>query len=606
MIKLSDYVVRFLYDAGVRRIFMLTGGGCMHLVDSVGRQPGLDYVCCLHEQAVAFATQAHAEYTSSLSAALVTTGPGGTNAITGLAAAWLDSSPCIFISGQVKRADLLTTRGVRSMGPQEVDIVSVVTPLTKYAKTLLEPNDVRYELERAIHLSLTGRRGPVWLDIPLDVQAQMIDENSLRGFTPPPRQPPPSLDSQVSAAVDLLRQAKRPVLFIGNGARTAHTQGLVKKAADLLKIPVLLTWKSMDMFPEDYPWFAGRPGSVASRASNFTQQNADCIIVVGARLDMPQTAFSHKNFARAAKKVIVDVDPLEMAKFEMPIDVPIIADAADFLSALIDQAAAVALPDSSDWVAKTKDWAGKYPVILPEYWEQNPGFVDLYALVDVLSDLCTSEDVLAPGSSGACSDVFLQCFRMKEGQRVVNSPSLGAMGTGLPGSIGTCLASGGRRTICVNGDGGFQLNIQDLETVRRLSLPIKYFVLCNGTYASIMATQRNYFEGRMVGSDPSSHLTLPDIRRVAEAYGIPSREILDHTNLRESVQAVLDAPGPVVCAVHVSSSQIVAPRATSSARPDGTIVSLPMEDMAPRLPRDEFRANMLWDETEIQADPNES
>lgn len=599
MIKLSDYVVRFLTEAGVTRIFMLTGGGCMHLVDSVGRQPGLEYVCCLHEQAVAFAAQAHAEFTGGPAAALVTTGPGGTNAVTGLAAAWLDSTPCVFISGQVKRADLLTSRGVRSMGPQEVDIVSVVKPLTKYAKTLVEPNDVRYELEHALHLATTGRRGPVWLDIPLDVQAQMIDENTLRGFTPQPSLRTAEVRDKVSSAVSLLKQAKRPVLFIGNGARMAHNQGLVRKVADLLRIPVLLTWKSMDMLSEDYPWFAGRPGSVASRGANFTQQNSDCILVVGARLDMPQIAFSHENFARAARKVIVDVDPREIAKFTMPIDVPVVADAADFLSELIDQIAAVRLPDVSEWVTKTKEWAAKYPVVLPEYREQSPGFVNLYVLVDVLSDLCTTEDVLAPGSSGACSDIFLQCFRMKEGQRVVNSPSLGAMGTGLPGSIGTCLASGRRRTICVNGDGGFQLNIQDLETVRRLKIPVKFFVLCNGTYASIMTTQRNYFQGRMVGSDPSSHLTLPDILRVAEAYNIRSCEILDHTDIREKVQAVLDSAGPVICAVKVSSDQATAPRATSSARPDGTIVSLPMEDMAPRLPREEFRANLLWDEADI-------
>lgn len=570
----------------------------MHLADSVGRQPGLEYVCCLHEQAVAFATQAHAEFTGRLAAALVTTGPGGTNAITGLAAAWLDSSPCIFISGQVKRADLLTRRGVRSMGPQELDIVSVVRPLTKYARTIVDPNEVRYELERAVYLANAGRRGPVWLDVPLDVQAQTIDERTLRGFTPEPEQKKADLEQNVSLAINLLKQAQRPVLFVGNGARMAHQEGLVQKIADQLKIPVLLTWKSMDMLPQEYPWFAGRPGSVASRAANFTQQNADCIIIVGARLDMPQTAFSHKNFARAAKKVLVDVDPLEIAKFEMPIDVPITADATDFLSELLDQLTGIRLPDVSVWVAKTKEWAAKYPVILPEYWHQNPGVVNLYILTDILSDLCTAEDVLAPGSSGACSDIFLQCFRMKGGQRVVNSPSLGAMGTGLPGSIGTCLASGRRRTICVNGDGGFQLNIQDLETVRRLNLPIKYFILCNGTYASIMATQRNYFEGRMVGSDPSSHLTLPDIRKVAEAYGIESCQIQDHTNIRDRVQAVLNHPGPIVCAVNVSSDQVTAPRATSSVRPDGTIVSLPMEDMAPRLPRDVFLSEMIVSPTE--------
>jgi len=593
LIKLSDYVIRFLNEAGMHRIFMLTGGGCMHLVDSVGRQPGLEYVCCLHEQAVAFATHAHAEYTGSLSAALVTTGPGGTNSITGLAAAWIDSTPCIFLSGQVKRADLLTNRGVRSMGPQEVDIVSIVKPVTKYAKTLLEPNDVRYELERALHLANSGRRGPVWLDVPLDVQAQMVDESSLRGFTPDAVVEKADLREKVSVAIDLLKQAQRPVLVIGNGARGAHNRGLIRSLADRLKIPVLLTWKSMDMLPEEYPWFAGRPGSVASRGANFTQQNSDFILVIGARLDMPQTAFSHHNFARAAKKVFVDVDPLEIAKFEMRIDVPVVADAADFISEFWDQLENASLPAVDSWVNKTKEWARKYPVVLPEYSQQDTGFVNLYVLTDVLSDLCTGDDVLAPGSSGACSDIFLQCFRLKEGQRVVNSPSLGAMGTGLPGSIGTCLASGRRRTVCVNGDGGFQLNIQDLETVRRLNLPIKYFILCNGTYASIMATQRNYFKGRMVGSDPSSHLTLPDILKVAEAYGIQTRQIHDHSDIRNRVQSVLDLPGPVICAVNVSSDQITAPRATSSVRADGTIVSLPMEDMAPRLPREVFLSEML-------------
>lgn len=592
MIRLSDYVVRFLTERGVRRIFMLTGGGCMYLVDSVGRQPGLEYVCCLHEQAVAFAAHAHAEYTGELAAALVTTGPGGTNTMTGLAAAWLDSTPVIFISGQVKRADLLTRHHVRSMGPQEVDIVSVVKPLTKYAKTLHNPQDVRYELEQAVHLATTGRRGPVWLDIPLDVQAQTIDETALRSFTPEPASPPAALPKQVMAALELLQQAERPVLFVGNGARVAHNQGLVRQLADALKIPVLLTWKSMDMLPEEYPWFAGRPGSVGSRAANFTQQNADWILVVGARLDLPQIAFSHKNFARAARKVLVDVDPQEIAKFEMPIDVPVVADAADFLRETLRQLQGVRLPNASAWVAKTRDWAARYPVILPEYWQKS-GHVDLYVLVDVLSDLCTAEDVLAPGSSGACSDIFLQCFRMKEGQRVVNSPSLGAMGTGLPGSIGTCLASGRRRTICVNGDGGFQLNIQELETVRRLNLPTKYFILCNGTYASIMASQRNHFEGRMVGSDPSSHLTLPDVRKVAQAYGIATDEIASHDGIREKIQAVLERPGPVVCAVNVSSDQVTAPRATSFARPDGTIVSLPMEDMAPRLPREVLLSEMI-------------
>ncbi len=593
MIKLSDYVVRFLHDAGIERIFMLTGGGCMHLVDSVGRQPGLAYVCCLHEQAAAFASHAHAEYGSKPSAALVTTGPGGTNAITGLAAAWLDSTPCIFISGQVKRADLLTGRGVRSMGPQELDIVPVVTPLTKYAKTIVDPLEVRYELEKALHLATTGRRGPVWLDIPLDVQAKIVNESDLHGFEPETElQDSPRIQGEVSQAIQLLKSAERPVLFIGNGARLAHLEGLIERLVKQLKIPTLLTWKAMDMLPENHPYFAGRPGSVAGRGANFTQQNADWLLVIGARLDMPQLAFSHKNFARAAKKILVDVDSNELAKFDMRTDIAINADAKEFVTEMVAQLKAIQLPDTSVWTRRAAHWKAKYPVIVPEYWQERD-FVNTYVLVDVLSDVCTAEDVFAPGSSGACSDIFLQCFRLKQGQRVVNSPSLGAMGTGLPGAIGTCLASGRRRTISIIGDGGFQLNIQDLETVRRLNLPIKYFILCNGNYASIIASQCNHFEGRLVGSDPSSQLTLPDVRKVAEAYGLSSFEIKTHANIKSEVQRVLDHPGPIVCAVNVSSDQVTAPRATSKMLPDGTIVSLPMEDLAPRLPREEFLANMI-------------
>lgn len=594
MIKLSDYLTQYLTDRGIRHVFMLTGGGSMHLVDSVGRQKGMEYICCLHEQAAAFAAQAYAEYSGGLSAALVTTGPGGTNTVTGLAAAWLDSTACVFVSGQVKRADLLASRGVRSMGPQELDIVSVVAPLTKYAKTLIEPNDVRYELEKAVYCATTGRRGPVWLDVPLDVQAAMVDERCLRGFAPGPA---PSRDREikqsVAKAVELLKSAKRPVLFVGNGARQSHRDGLVEELVNTLKIPTLLTWKAMDMLPDDHSYFAGRPGAIASRGANFTQQNADWIMVLGARLDMPQIAFSHRNFARAAKKILVDIDAHEIGKFDMDIDVPVHADVRDFLQELLTQLKDIALPSAAAWTKRAKDWLTQYPVILPEYWKLENGYVNTYVLIDVLSELCTPEDVLSPGSSGACSDIFLQCFRLRLGQRVVNAPSLGAMGTGLPGTIGTCLASGKRRTICVNGDGGFQLNIQDLETVKRLKLPVKYFILCNGAYASIIGAQRSHFHGHLVGSDPSSHLTLPDVRKVAEAYGIKTMEIRDQKNIREEVAEVLAYDGPVVCAVHISPDQPTLPRATASTRADGTIVSLPMEDMAPQLPRDEFHSNMM-------------
>jgi acetolactate synthase I/II/III large subunit len=590
--KLSDYVMEFVASQGVKHIFMLTGGGCMHLVDSVGRTPGLEYVCPLHEQACAFAAEAYAEVTNGLGVVLVTTGPGGTNAVTGVAAAWLESASVLVISGQAKRADLIGDTGVRSMGQQEVAIVPVVTPITKYAVTVLEPESIRFHLEKAVWLATHGRRGPVWIDIPLDVQAAMIDETSLRGFEPPAEIRSAELEQQVAAAIDLLNRAERPVLYIGNGAREAHNAGILGEVIERLKAPVLLTWKAADMLSESDPYYAGRPGAIGQRGANFTQQNADCIVILGARLDLPSTAFNHENFARAATRIMVDVDPSELGKMKMRLHVAVCADVMDFLSEFLGQSDHLQARDRNCWLQRVRDWNARYPVVLPEYWKLE-GAVNPYVLIDVLSDETTGDDILIPGSSGPCSDIFMQAFRVKSGQRIANAPGLGAMGTGLPGTVGGCLASGRRRTICVNGDGGFQLNIQELETVRRLNLPIKYFILCNGGYASIMTTQRNYFQGRYVGSEPSSHLTLPNVLRVAEAYGIATAHIPDHRGIRERVREVLAHEGPIVCAVDVPPDQPTAPRVTSSVRPDGRIVSKPMEDMWPFLSREEFRANMM-------------
>ena len=611
--------MEFVAAQGVRHIFMLTGGGCMHLTDSLGRNPDIDFVCCLHEQACAFAAEAYAEYTNQLGVALVTTGPGGTNAVTGVADAWLESASCLFISGQAKRADLIGSSGVRSMGPQEVDIVSIVRPIVKYAKTILDPERIRYELEKAVYLATHGRRGPVWIDIPLDVQAAGIDQDRLRGFDPAAA----ALDcvsgtiasssagssqceshvrsrgagthrltDQVTQAIDSLNASERPVLFVGNGARSAHMRGLLSELIDTLRIPVLTTWKMIDAIPEDCEFYAGRPGAVGQRGANFTQQNSDCTLIIGARLDRPQTAFSHANFARCATKILVDIDPAEIAKFDMHIDVPVCADALDFVPEILRPSNKLVNRDRHCWLKRAKEWKRQYPVVLPEYW-QGKDAVSTYVLIDVLSDELTSEDVIAPGSSGPCSEITMQAFRVKHGQRIVNSNSLGAMGTGLPAAIGACLASGRRRTVCVNGDGGFQLNIQELETVRRLNLPIKFFILCNGAYRSIVSTQQNYFQGRLTGCDPSSGVTLPDIIRVAAAYGLPIHQIHDHNDIRNQVRAVLERPGPVVCAVDVAPDERTAPRVTSMTRADGSIVSKPMEDMWPFLGRDEFHSNMI-------------
>ena len=602
-IKLSDYVVKFIETQGVKHVFMLVGGGAMHLVDSIGKSRKIDYVCNLHEQAASIAAEAYGQYANKIEVALVTTGPGGTNTITGVAGAWLESTACLFISGQVKRADLMKGKGVRQMGPQELDIVSIVSPITKYAVIIMEPESIRYHLEKAVYLAKTGRRGPVWIDIPLDVQASMIDESVLKGFIP--GKEGLGLDSgskrdllkkKVRKVIDILNKAERPVIFAGNGIRLGDAIPEFKELIKILNIPVLTTWKSIDFLPESHELYMGRPGVVGQRGANFTQQNSDCLLIIGARLDLPQTAFNHKNFAREAKKIMVDIDQSEIKKMQMPIEVPIVADAKDFLKEMLAQLRKQKEKIKSQkyawWLAKCKAWQKKYPVILPEYWLEK-GHVNTYVLMDVLSDMLEASDVIVPGSSGPASEIFMQSFRVKAGQRIFNTSGLGSMGFGLPATIGACLASGGKRVICVNGDGGFQLNIQDLETIRRLNLPIKFFILNNKGYSSIVTTQRNYFASHFVGSTASSGLTLPDIRRVAFAYGIKSMLISNHALIKQKVRKALSLKGPVICEVIVSQSQMTAPRVSSMIKPNGTMVSKPMEDMYPFLDSDQFRREMI-------------
>ena len=595
--KLSDYVVDFVARQGVKQVFLLTGGGAMHLNDSLGREPRLQYICNLHEQGCAIAADAYGQYTNNLGVAMVTTGPGSTNTLTGVAAAWLDSTPCLFISGQVKRADMVGARGVRQMGFQEINIVRIVSGITKYAVTVTEPETIRYHLEKAVYLARHGRPGPVWVDVPLDVQAAMIDETTLRAFDPSEvvirTDSPDTINKKVEQTIAFLNRAERPVILAGNGVRLAKALPEFRQLVERLRIPVLLTWKAADFLAETHPLFCGRPGASGQRGANFTQQNSDFILTIGARLDYGQLAYNHKNFARAARKVTVDADAAELGKMQTAIDVTACCDAGAFLRALLARVGKVSPNDNClAWLARCREWQARYPVFLPEYWNETDG-VNQYALTEVLSEEMTGEDLLVPGSSGACSELTCQAFKIKDGQRMLNSQGLGSMGFGVPAALGACVASGGRRTICIEGDGGFQMNLQELEAVRRLNLPIKFFVLNNGGYASIAATQRNYFDSRFVGCGPSSGLTLPDTCKIAVAYGLAATEISGPADVRERVRWVLERPGPVVCGVKISSKQATAPRVTSKQRADGTMVTAPMEDMWPFLDRQEFQANML-------------
>ncbi len=604
--KLSDYVFQFIADKGVKHVFMLPGGGAMHLNDSVGRIPGVEYVCTLHEQAATIAAEAYARVTNNLGVALVTTGPGGTNAITGVAGAWLESTPCLIISGQVKRSDMKGDLAVRQVGPQELDIVSIVKSITKYAVTVTDPLTIRYHLEKAVALAISGRKGPVWIDIPLDVQAASINPDELNAYIPEEKKADeiesPVLLNQIRESIELINQAERPVLLIGNGVRLADAQDILLELIDRLGIPVLTTWMGIDLVSDDSPLFFGKPGTVASRSANFIVQNSDLLISIGARLDFAVTGFDQTKFARAAQKIIVDIDAGEIAKLKMNIDVPVCSDAKIFIQELLNNFNLIKSNTHEEWLTRCKDWKLKYPVVLTEYWEQK-NLVNSYVFASVLADELRKDDLLIPGSSGAAIDIFWLAVRVQKGQRLFSTGGLGAMGFGIPASIGGCLASGRKRTITIEGDGSFQLNIQELETVARLNLPIKYFVINNGGYASIRSSQRNHFNGHLVGCNPSSGLTLPDTIKIANAYGINSRRITDHISLRDTIREVLQMPGPVICEIMADPDRPIGPRVSSHVREDGSMVSRPLEDLWPFLERDELFANMLipiLSESELQ------
>mgnify|MGYP003806432975 CR=1 FL=1 len=591
--KLSDYVFQFVSRQDVKCVFMLPGGGCMHLVDSLGKS-GLEYICCLHEQSAAIAADAYSQYTGNFGVALVTTGPGGTNAITGVVGSWIDSVPVLILSGQVKRSDMIGKSGVRQMGVQEVDIVSMVKPVTKYAVTVLEPTEIGYHLAKAVHIARTGRPGPVWVDIPLDVQGATIEERNLREFEVGgfPDGQDEKLDSLVEASIRLLNDAERPVILAGNGIRLAKAIPDFLNLVEFLRVPVLTTWKAIDFLPEEHEFFAGRPGSVGQRGANFALQNSDLFVSIGARLDLAQVGFNYSRFAPGAKKIVVDIDPAELAKLKMNIDVLVCGDAGIFLKELAKQKDRITSRDRSKWLERCREWKRKYPVVLPEYYKQE-NYVNTYVFVDILSELMAESDILIPGSSGSCSEITMQSFKVKKGQRIFNNPGLGAMGFGLPASIGACLASGRKRTINIIGDGGLQHNIQELETVVRLRLPIKIFVLNNNGYASIRNTQRTYFRGHLVGCDPSSGLTLPDTCKIASAYGIKNTRILNHKNIKKKIKEVLEIEGPVICELMINPDLQTAPRIVSEVEQDGSIASKPLEDMWPFLDREELKRNLL-------------
>jgi len=597
--RVADYIFEFIAKQGIQDVFFLPGGGAMHLNNGLYRQKKIRSVSMLHEQGAAIAAEAYARTSNKFGVCLVTSGPGATNAMTGLAGAWFESTPVMFFSGQVKRADLKGDSGLRQLGSQELDIVSIVTSITKYAMCVHDPIHIRYELEKALYIMQFGRKGPVWLDIPLDVQATKIDPSTLKGFNPTDLLPTeiqlvPSIKPEsIKQIVQLLKESRRPVLLVGNGI---HSSGAESELLDLIKhlqIPTLTTWIAADLLEYSNPLFFGRPGTAASRGANFTVQNADFLLAIGCRMDFSITGFDRTQFARGAKVVVVDVDLAEIVKLGSLPDIAIHADAGDFIrkiSTAIDSQNS-SIKTCKTWIEKCSAWKEKYPVVLQEYRDQK-GFVNTYVFTETLCEELDEGDIIVPGSSGASLDTFWLSAKLKKGQRSLPTGGLGSMGYGLPAAIGGCLGSGCKRTISVDGDGGFVMNIQEIEVAQRLRLPIKYFVLNNNGYASIRASQGGYFK-ETIGCDPSSGLTLPSIGKLAEAFGVTYMKIGNQSDLRAAIRAALDAKGVVVCEILVQPDQPIGPRASSKIKSDGSMVSTPLEDLFPFLDREELKSNML-------------
>ncbi len=592
--RLADYVFELVAAQGVRAVFLVPGGGSMYLVDALGQNPEIEFVPTHHEQAAAIAAEAYARVTGGLGCALVSTGPGGTNAITAVAGSWIESVPLLIISGQVKRSDLMGTSGVRQMGVQEVDIVSVVKPITKYAVTIRDASTIRYEFEKAVYLATSGRKGPVWLDIPLDVQVARIDPESLTGFEAPAKEAAGDLAAEASAILTLLAGAERPLVLAGHGVRLAGAAAEFQEFYEALGIPVLTTWNAMDLIPAAHPLSVGKPGVVALRGANFAVQNSDLILVIGARLDNLVTAYNPVKFGRCARKIIVDVDPAELRKFsaEMAIVQKVTADARDFLRAMLAQRESFPRTDRTAWLARCKEWKDRYPVNDGKPFPKS-GVISHYHLTQVLMDQIPENTMISTGTAGLGIEIFYTGFATKPDQRIFLNTGLGAMGYGLPTMVGCGIAIGKAPYVAVETDGSLMMNLQELQTIRALDLPIKLFLINNRGYASIRNTQRYYFAGRYVGTGPEARLGFPDFLAIAAAHGIAAMRIDDAAQLEEGVRQALAQRGPLLIDVHVQTDEALWPKSMALPQEDGSMRSMPLEDMSPLLPREEFRRNML-------------
>lgn len=600
--RLADYVADFLVEHGVTDCFSVVGGGAMHLNDALGHKEGLKVTYNHHEQACAIAAEAYARLDNRIAAVCVTTGPGGTNALTGVVGGWLDSIPMFIISGQVRYdttaryALKYTGEPLRAMGDQEYDIVKSVEHMTKYAVMIEDPMQIRYALEKAWHLATTGRPGPVWIDIPVNYQGGYIETDDLMGYDPTDddsKLPPEVPEDVIATVLEKIKKAKRPVFHAGYGIRLSGGYEMFRKVAEKLNIPIVTYWNAVDLIEDENPLYCGRAGNMGDRPGNWAIQNADLILAIGTRISIRQVGYNWKTWARAAEVIMVDIDQAELKKPTLHVEMPIWADAKDFLTKM-NEALSSKLRMDDEWLATCQRWKKEYPAVQPRQWEENGTTANVYAFVRYLSSRLP-ENSLTAVSNGACCVVGNQAYVIQKGSRMANNSAIASMGYGLPAAIGTCIGGGRRNTICLEGDGSIMMNLQELQTVLTNKLPIKIFLINNNGYHSIRLTQNNLFGNHTkVGiGEESGDLSFPEFEKIATAFGYPYYSAHSNKQMKEVVDKVLELDGPVFCEIFTDTKQVWEPKSSTKRLEDGTLVSPPLEDLAPFLPREELEKQMF-------------
>ncbi len=602
--RVAEYIAELLADHGIEHVFMVTGGGAMHLNDALGREPRLTTVFNHHEQACAMAAESYARLSGRPAAVNVTTGPGGINALNGVFGAYVDSLPMVVVSGQVKRETLITSyeTPLRQLGDQEVNIVAMASPVCKIASLLDDPDQTRFVVERALWLARSGRPGPVWIDVPIDVQSAIIDPGSQRGFDPSTDGPEAGLAAEsdlktgdallelLKSSLQHLTSAKRPVILVGTGVRLSGAYESFMRVIDKLGVPVATGFNAHDLLWNDHPLYAGRPGTVGERGGNFAVQNADFLLVIGCRLNVRQISYNWGAFARAAFTVMIDIDQAELSKPTLSIDLPIHADLTEALRMLeaLDYQKQSA---HGEYLAWCRERLALYPVVLAEYWK-NDEPVNPYCFVEALFEQLSENDVVVTADGTACVVTF-QAANIKPGQRMYSNSGCASMGYDLPAAVGAQYGSDNQRVICLAGDGSVMLNLQELQTIAGNRLPIKLIVLNNNGYSSIRQTQQNYFPDNVVGCGPESGLTFPDFVKLGAAFGFGVRRCTSHRDMATMIHDLLTGDGPQLLEVMLDPEQPFSPKLASRQLEDGRMVSSPLEDLAPFLSRTELAQNML-------------